>query len=222
LTGVHPFAVEPGEPAGHPAIIGKQPQRPKRAFPPPPAKPPPGAQVGWRDPGAHARAREIYRFFVRKGLSPVAAAAIVGNFLVESYWSLNPKDPILERGPTRGIGQWLTNASHTGRWDQLTSWAGRRDVHSLQTQLGWTWHELHEPEFRRVLKDLRAVHSYKQLISATDEFGRSYEIATAKRVLPGQPGYNPNDYRQDPKGIQRSAWRDYEAEFALWALSRSG
>jgi hypothetical protein len=190
--------------------------------PPPPAKAPVDAQVGWRDADTEQRAKQIFLFFLNKGLSAVAAAAIVGNFLVESDWTLDPTSSLLKTGPYKGIGQWNTNAQKTGRWDQFVEWAGQRNIYALTTQLEWTWHELTEPGYSGVLKDLRAARDYSQVVAATDAFGRLYEGAVTAVVKPGDPGYDPNTYKQDPKGIQRSAWREYEAKFALWALFRGG
>lgn len=85
-----------------------------------------------------------YNFFVGKGLSPVQAAGIVGNFIQESGSPINPS-AMQAGGPGRGIGQWSTG----GRWDTISgdnnvAYAAAHGWNrwSLNAQLEFTWYEL--------------------------------------------------------------------------------
>lgn len=101
-----------------------------------------------------------YSYFISQGLAPYQAAAIVGNFDVESgagcsnvgstsdpdgAYDMNPSCYQGEGGPGRGVGQWGTG----GRWDTTANdnavwYAGTQglSVWSLTAQIEFTWYEL--------------------------------------------------------------------------------
>lgn len=106
-----------------------------------------------------------YSYFIGKGLSPNAAAGIVGNLKAESN-----VDPMSNQqgGPGMGIAQW----SEGGRWDSLLAWAGNRNPRDLQTQLDFLWHEL-QTGYSHVLNKLQNTTS---MAYATEVFMKEFEI----------------------------------------------
>jgi hypothetical protein len=88
-------------------------------------------------------AQIAFNFFVRKGLTNVQAAGIIGNLMQES--GMNPASVQLNIGRGRGIAQWEVG----GRWDMtpnnnLTWYASthRSSRWALSTQLSFIWYEL--------------------------------------------------------------------------------
>jgi hypothetical protein len=124
-----------------------------------------------------------YSYFVRKGLSPVQSAAIVGNLMQES--SVVPTAVEYGGGPGRGIAQWSVG----GRYDRsandnLTSYASEHGVSrsSLTTQLDFIWYELTAfPGYG--LSSLRAATTINSAVYA---FQSKYEVcgtcASSKRI----------------------------------------
>lgn len=81
--------------------------------------------------------QKAYNYFVQnEQLTPIQAAAIVGNLMQES--GVNPKSN-QAGGPGMGIAQW----SSPGRWDNLIKFAGSKDPYDLATQLSFMSAELH-------------------------------------------------------------------------------
>lgn len=126
-----------------------------------------------------------FAFFVAKGLSPIAAAAIAGNLEQES--GIDPGSLQRASGPGRGIAQWTVNQ----RWAQLVAYSvsRNRDPWSLNAQLEFVWYELAAvPAFG--LTELRAA---SDLPNAVRAFQNRYErcgvcneprrIALAQAVL---------------------------------------
>jgi len=112
-------------------------------------------------------ARTAFNFFVKKGLTPVQAAGVVGNLMQES--NVNPHSN-QGGGPGRGIAQWSEGA----RWDSLVAFAKRRHASpdSLNTQLQYLWHELSTiPNYG--LGELRTA---KSVPAATRVFEKRFEI----------------------------------------------
>lgn len=80
-------------------------------------------------------AEQAFNFFMSKpGMTPQAAAGIIGNMQAESYPQLNPTAGDIN-GPY-GIVQWLG-----GRLDNLKKFAGG-NVSDFSTQLDFSWKEL--------------------------------------------------------------------------------
>jgi hypothetical protein len=112
-------------------------------------------------------ARTAFTFFVKKGLTPVQAAGVVGNLMQES--NVNPRSN-QGGGPGRGIAQWSEGA----RWDSLVAFARRRHASplALGTQLQYLWHELSTiPNYG--LGELRTA---KSVPAATRVFEKRFEI----------------------------------------------
>lgn len=106
------------------------------------------------------REKSAFQFFVGKGasgtykgLTPVQSAAIVGNLLTESAYTLDPKIVQGDGGPGRGIAQWTV----TERWQTLLKFATdkKADPLTLGLQLDFLWHELNTTE-SAALKGLKA------------------------------------------------------------------
>ncbi|MDB5179123.1 MAG: peptidase [Patescibacteria group bacterium] len=116
-----------------------------------------------------------FKFFISQGLSPQAAAGIVGNLKEES--GVNPNSHQYGGGVGRGIAQW----SFGGRWDSsqpmnLVKFAGTKSKSptDLMLQLNFVWYELNNG-FHHVLTALKKPGiSIKE---ATLIFEADYEIA---------------------------------------------
>ena len=162
--------------------------------------------MGWIDTSVESRGWTTYLFFLNRGLSPVEAAAFTGNFLVESYWTLDPQNPLVNQGGARGIAQWLS----TGRWQTFLNWAQPKgiDTESLQGQLDFVWHEL-TTDYAPVLTQLSPYRDFAAPITTTainkaaDIVARYYEGA----LTPAG-------------GIQAGDRREYEARFVAYELWR--
>jgi len=96
-----------------------------------------------------------YNYFVSSGFSKEQAAGLVGNFLIESAGTMDPKikqgggtvtSPTDSSGkPGRGIAQWEYSAADgSGRWDTLLNYAELRGIDPLilTTQLDFVMFEL--------------------------------------------------------------------------------
>jgi N-acetylmuramoyl-L-alanine amidase len=120
--------------------------------------------------------QKSFNYFVSKGLSDLQSAAILGNLMVESSETLDPK---IVEGGTRsetiiagkgyGIAQWTSK----GRQDGLKDMAAKQNkgVGDLGVQLDWLWKELNSAE-KPALEDLR---KQKSVESATKSFQDKFE-----------------------------------------------
>lgn len=118
--------------------------------------------------------RLAYSFFHKKGLTPIQAAAIVGNLVHESgsihldTRAINPNDAGAGKH-SMGIAQW-----NRARLEGLQNFAKNNrgtDMYDFQTQLEYTWHELtttHKPALERLQKATN-------LVEATHIFNRHFE-----------------------------------------------
>ena len=81
------------------------------------------------------------KHLVSKGMTPEAAAGVVGNLIAES----SLRTGAVEAGHTRqgrGIAQWGSNA----RWKTYQNWLkknGRKNIYDLANQLDFVWWEMH-------------------------------------------------------------------------------
>lgn len=151
---------------------------------------------------AHAadNTQAVYNFFVTKGLTPVQAAGITGNFMQESGASISPTTVQQHGGPGRGIAQWETRH----RWDtdandNMVSFAGAHgwDRWGLQPQLEFTWYEL----TTRSWYGLSTLRKQTTIEGATLAFSKNFEgcgtcenntrIAYAKTVYSRYNGATP-------------------------------
>lgn len=116
-----------------------------------------------------------YTYFVGKGLSPIQAAAIVGNLMQES--SVMPTS-VQPGGPGRGIAQWSAGA----RWDRTShdnvhwyaSTKGESPT-SLALQLDFIWYELQNfPVY-----GLARLRSSTTLSQAVVAFQNDFEVCGA-------------------------------------------
>jgi RHS repeat-associated protein len=85
------------------------------------------------------RVKYVYKFFRARGLSRVQAAAVAGNFMVETGYTMSPR--ARERG---GVGIGLAQWTHPSRVDGLRDFAAYRgtSIWNLKTQLGFAWYEM--------------------------------------------------------------------------------
>jgi hypothetical protein len=110
----------------------------------------------------------IYDFFHKKGLSDVAIAGILGNWMEES--SFNPAAPNGAEGAI-GFAQW-----EGGRRTALRQWALKHhgaDETDAQSQLEFAWHEL-TTTYTQALNELRHARTPADAAAAFDEH---YEIS---------------------------------------------
>ncbi len=119
-----------------------------------------------------------FNYFVGRGLSPVAAAAIVGNFWWESG-GVDPtsqqdgsKDPFPKNGVGFGIAQW----TFTARQQPLVDFAkaAGRPVTDLGVQLDFAWQEITTGN-TALLSRLKAYTSADQISVATNDVMLNYE-----------------------------------------------
>ena len=97
--------------------------------------------------GPNANAQTAVSFYQSKGLSPIAAAALVGGFQNESGHglntsALNPGDGS-DGSNSVGIAQW--NGARAQGLQQFAA-ANRLDPNDINTQLQYSWAELNGPE----------------------------------------------------------------------------
>lgn len=119
---------------------------------------------------------KAFNYFVSKGLSDLQAAAIIGNLMVESSATLDPK--IVEGGTrsetiTPNVGYGIAQWTSPGRQDGLKDMAAKQNksVGDLGVQLDWLWKELNTTE-KAALEDLR---KQKTVESATLSFQNKFE-----------------------------------------------
>ena len=132
-----------------------------------------------------------YNWLIDKGLSPNAAAGVVGNLVAES--GVNPLSN-QQGGPGRGIAQW----SEGGRWETLKAWAGNRDINSLETQMGFLWHELNTG-YSGVLQKLQNTTNMAQ---ATEIFMKEFEIPADTSPAAVQGRVNQADIVRDTTKVK--------------------
>lgn len=114
--------------------------------------------------------QRAFNFFVSKGYSPNAAAALAGNMQHESGG--NPT--ILgDKGTSQGLYQWHDTAPGVGRKTDLYNWAAKNgmDPEAEQTQLEFAHHELTGPE-KAAGDKIKAAQTYKEAQDAAMGFGR--------------------------------------------------
>ena len=126
-------------------------------------------------------ASKLFNMFTDAGYSDVVAAALVGNFSVESLWTgnpakaLNPKDT--NGLPSRGLAQWQPD-----RWKKLGKMFNidPKDT-TLDQQAEFVIHEL-KTDYKNVHRQLMAITSddSSSLKQAVFVVRRYYEIASAK------------------------------------------
>lgn len=119
---------------------------------------------------------KAYNFFISKGLAPVQAAGIVGNF----WWESHGVNPAIEQTP----GAWSDMTNDFDHAVGIAQWDGGRrvkiindasssnkSVKDLAFQLDYSWTEINE-NYASMLKNLKATTN---ATDATMVFGRGYE-----------------------------------------------
>ncbi len=103
-----------------------------------------------------------FRYLTQKGATPVEAAGIVGNLMVESSPDINP---LASNGSHKGIAQWAT----TDRWPALVEYADKqgKSPRSLLLQLSFAWQE---DDMKKFLKT-----NSKTVDEAAENFERIFE-----------------------------------------------
>nr|HEX4313604.1 phage tail tip lysozyme [Kofleriaceae bacterium] len=104
---------------------------------------PPPAPDSMSEAAMASNSTTAFNYFVKKGLTKIQAAGIVGNLMQES--SVSPTVAQYGGGPGRGIAQWSVG----GRWDTSkndnVAWYAIKHGESkwaLGTQLDFVWYEL--------------------------------------------------------------------------------
>lgn len=122
-------------------------------------------------------ANRAYQFFIGKGLTPVAAAGIIGNLMQESSTQLKPTAFNKSEGAF-GIAQWRGE-----RREGLNKFAADRENFStdFQSQLEFVYHEL-ETTHRKALEGLNSATDLEQ---ATTAFNSLYERSADRAGTPG-------------------------------------
>ena len=113
-------------------------------------------------------AEQAFNYYVQHGLSPQAAAGLVGNFMSESGGDTEKLDPTITNGiGAHGIAQW-----YQGRLTNLISFANSHSEpeDSLPTQLDFSWQELSGPD-ASVLSKLKTVSSASQAADIVNSDG---------------------------------------------------
>ncbi|HET8708859.1 MAG TPA: phage tail tip lysozyme [Candidatus Saccharimonadales bacterium] len=110
------------------------------------------------------------KIYLESGISAKVAAAMVGNFVVESAGGLEPSKHQIGGGPGRGIAQWSVD----GRWAALLRWADAHDVspYLFDTQVRFSVHEL-KTSYAHALSAAEAADS---IYGATLAIEKYYEI----------------------------------------------
>lgn len=86
------------------------------------------------------RKAEAMKIYLEEGIDAKVAAAMIGNFMIESGYTLSPTVKQHGGGPGRGIAQWSVNE----RWANLCQWAESKGVspYLFDTQVRFSVHEL--------------------------------------------------------------------------------
>ena len=113
--------------------------------------------------------RKTYEFFVGKGLSPSQAAALTGNFAVESGFNTRIEGDKNLSSSSVGLAQWRED-----RLDRLKSMYD--DPYSLDSQLEYVWWELNNTH-RHALKALQQSQTPEEAAIAVRA---KYEVAWDK------------------------------------------
>ena len=102
-------------------------------------------------------AQQAFKYFITQhGLSPIAAAGIVGNMMTESGGNTEKLDTHAHNdisGTHDGIVQWSTD-----RWAALKQHEAGKDIYDLATQLDYVWYELNG-SYKSVLDGIKGASS---------------------------------------------------------------
>ena len=124
--------------------------------------------------------RTVYSYLRTQGLSPAAAAGILGNMYQES--TVNPK--LIQgngRGPAAGIVQWENYNTKSGRWKNMSDYAKSKgkDWTDLQSQLEFMMQELGADSMNPFWKNTVNVEGKTVGPSTFAEFKNSNDVEAA-------------------------------------------
>lgn len=133
-------------------------------------------------------ARELYDFYISKGLSPAQAAGIAGNAFAESNYNPQAFNPAGGGQGAFGAFQWRAD-----RQTGLRNFAKERggEATDLMTQAEYAWHEMQNKESAA----LNALMTATNPAQAAEIFRRTFE----------RPGDDPSGYRRASAEAQRIA-----------------
>jgi len=191
------------------------------SLPPLPGPRPSGlVPVGWITPGARKRAVVIWRFFLDVGLGRVEAAAFLGNFLVETAYSLSPYAKNVFG--YQGLAQWQpgkdprSGAKH--RWELLKDYAARNRLYRCSI---WTQLEFVATELSGLLRS--EGDDYSSVLAQLRPYRHVTDPAEAGRVVDTATDIVTSSYEQAINrdgSLQEGREREYEARFVLHDLWR--
>ncbi len=123
----------------------------------------------------------VFNFLVSKGLSFEQSAGFVGNFMLESGQSIDPRAVNPKSGAT-GIAQWLG-----GRKSRLLEFAeaSGSDPFTLEVQLEYVWFELTNEPITTGIPGGTERAAYEAVLGATT-VAQATEIVTLKYERPGE------------------------------------
>ena len=158
-------------------------------------------------------AQKAFNFFTKKGLSPAAAAGIIGNFMQESGCDPSKHQ---DGGPARGIAQW-----EGGRLDALYAFAeaNGKPWDDLETQLEFLWSELISEDinsrFKGSTPETWTPTGYSPLPDGFNEFKsiNDYKHATAAFEAA---------FERAGKPMMENRFAAAEEAYNLWGNSNAG
>lgn len=154
----------------------------------------------------------VWNYFIKKGCSPQATAAIMGNISQETGDTFNPN--MIQgngKGPAAGIFQWENINTGRDRWANLDAFAKRRNKqwNDLGVQLDFSWGEMNGNVDGQHYGDgwISKGTSFQEFMTmtdinaATEVFERSFERAG----IPNMPNRRSkaNGYYDLYKGTQK-------------------
>jgi cell wall-associated NlpC family hydrolase len=111
----------------------------------------------------NSNGQKVFNTLISQGFTREAAAGVIGNLMQES--SIDPNSHQGGGGPGRGIMQW----TESQRWQDLTKWAGKRNIWALDTQVGFMLKEMNDRGFTAGYKTLKDVGKATQSFETTME-----------------------------------------------------
>ena len=192
-------------------VVGSNASYASQASTPPPMPPPykgpkPVPPTSWSS-SAKDNGIRIWQYLKNTlGLGPVGAAAFIGNFMVESFWTLSPTPPN-SKNPPYGIAQWLG-----WRWTCLHGIYGN-EWKLLGNQLSFISDELTGQKFQKkvILYNGTTIRS-----TMINRYAGYTKASTAYANTAAAALYVQNNYEGATN--QQTLQRQWEALFALHEL----
>jgi len=175
--------------------------------------------------GKNNKAQYAYSYLINKGLSPIAAAGIVGNLQAESGFDTT----VIGKADTKGsigIAQW-----HSSRKQGLIDFAKdtNRSYDSLDTQLDYLLEELNSPAYAKALQGVNsAKNPGEAAVAFMNHFERPAEwakrqsvgkrVGVAASVYSGEP-IDISSYQGGDNSYAES-WKHYEMPANMQGTSK--